>query len=567
MKKRPLALSLLILFLSLSGCAETLKVKTSSGTIQGKEILVADNNIYPHPIWCGGGSELVYMPNFGDIASYNIRTSKSQKIAERSIMPLTCTQDVERLIYLDSEGIGWEDGSIEEETMGLWSYDFEAKEHRQLAIVYTNELAPFGESILSPDGKKLLLGKRPKKSIEPTEPTPKVIWSETKRAASSFTWLADSSGVVSSHWNSKLGRDVLDVSTFDPEKKAFTLDPGSSEILLSPVSIGNALYMKAWDGKSAGAREIVRCALDQEEQGASCETLFKSNGDIINFYILPDGETVVFTEKGGRCVKIIKRGDETPQCITPPGEHFVHNFSVSPDASLVAYTVKGKLYYRPFETEPKWGDSSAIFKEDEEGLLINRFKEHVKRDADTLYLKTESGAYRTYTNSQGCDPLSWCDYRFVDYFDDVGFYLLSLGTHERDDYLMISDREGKEYFIRARPHLSPDRGHLLTLWVCSTFSFCDDRATIWRVDGDEIVSEYTYKFEDSTFYAFVAWQDDKSVKLLKLTDSTDELCPGSDRMTIPVVLRFEEGGWQMHDDLKGRSVECGSENIDYNQFN
>lgn len=347
-KNKPIFISLffLVLLFSLS-CYGDAKAGQQGGSSLGKVILVAENSGYSRPIWCGGGELLAYTADWGDISFFNVKTGKSEEIKERSILPIVCTQDGERLIYLDSDGAGREDNTVEPGTLGLWTYEFKTNERRLLTIVYTEEVTPFGESILSPNGKKLYLGKRPKKSVEPIENAPEIIWSDTKRTASSFVWLPDSSGVVKSHWNRELERDVLDISFFTPEKRSITIDPRSHEIFLLPIGEEGALYMKVWDGTSVGAREIQRCALDLENNSASCESVLRRDRDILDFNLSPDGKDFLFTEKGGRCVKMIKGGKAG--CVTPPRDIFVYRFNISLDGRWIGYIADDEPFYKPFE--------------------------------------------------------------------------------------------------------------------------------------------------------------------------------------------------------------------------
>lgn len=339
----------LFLFIGLFGCAEQENGQGVSPT-PGKEILVAQDSGYSRPIWCGGGELLAYIADWSDISSYNIQTGQRVEIAERSILPIVCTPSGERLIYLDSDGAGWDDNSIEPGTLGLWTYEFKTKERRQLAIVYTEEVTPFGENILSPDGRKLFLGLRPKKRVELLESAPGIIWSATKRTASSFVWLPDSSGVVMSYWNEELGRDVLDISTFIPEKKTTRIDPRSKEIVLRRFDGDDGLYMKVWDSSSAGPREIKRCVLDMDKKEASCESVLKRDRDILDFDLSPDGKTIFFAEAGERCVKMIKGGGGA-RCIAPPGERFIYRVNISPDGRWVAYVADDKPFYKPYENQ------------------------------------------------------------------------------------------------------------------------------------------------------------------------------------------------------------------------
>lgn len=335
-----------LLLLGSSGCGEQEAGQRESFT-SGKEILVAEDSGYSSPIWCAAGELLAYTADWGDISFYNLKTGKSEEIKERSILPIVCTPGGERLIYLDSDGAGWENNTVEPGTLGLWIYEFKTKERILLAIVYTEEVTPFNESILSPDGKKLYLGKHPKKIVEPAENALEIVWSETLRTASSFVWLSDSSGWVLSHWNEKFGRDVLDISFLAPDKSSITIDPRSKEILLRRFDGDESIYLKVWDGSSAGAREIKRCSLDLENKSASCESVLKRDIDILDFDLSPDGKSLFFTEKDGKCVKEIKDGKV--KCITPERDIFVYRFRISPDGKWIGYIADDEPFYKPFE--------------------------------------------------------------------------------------------------------------------------------------------------------------------------------------------------------------------------
>ena len=349
MKKKIIVLFLIVLF-SISGCVGLKHLGDGAGEDSGEEILVARDAVYPRPIWCARGKVLVYMEDWSSIFFYDIRTGQKEEIAESSIMPLVCTPDGERLIYLDSDGAGWEDGSIEHGTLGAWIYEFKTKRRQQLAIIYTADVLPYSESILSPDGQKILLGRRPRASVEAPETAPEIIWSRNERTPSSTLWLADSSAVAKSYWDPELGRDIIEVLTLTPEKKTLKIDPRSTEIRLWQLNRQEMVYMKVWDAKTTEPSKVLRCALDLKNESASCETVLMRPGQIIDFDILPDGETMVFSEVGGRCVQSFRRGSTKATCITPPKNHFVHNFSVSPDGEWIAYIANNERSYRSHES-------------------------------------------------------------------------------------------------------------------------------------------------------------------------------------------------------------------------
>lgn len=205
--------------------------------------------------------------------------------------------------------------------------------------------------------------------------------------------------------------------------------------------------------------------------------------------------------------------------------------------------------------------------EGQETLRIERFKENVRRDGDTLYLKVESGAYLTLKDPKSCDLYLPCDYEFVDYYSDQGFYLIFAGYYESQDYIMISDKDGKEYSVNHLPILSPDKERFISASACE--AFCINGVFIWRIVDGDLVSELFYKpFEppvnEYALYSFIEWTDNKTILLSKYIRSIKEFCPKTLDMTHPVVLKLEDGEWRFYEDLSRDTVKCGPNEINTN---
>jgi len=206
-------------------------------------------------------------------------------------------------------------------------------------------------------------------------------------------------------------------------------------------------------------------------------------------------------------------------------------------------------------------DGAVQIEEGHEMLRIERYKENVRRDGDTLYLKVGSGAYLAFKDTQSCDPPLPCDYEFVDYYSDLGFYLIFAGYYEGEDYIMISDRDGKEYSVKELPRLSPGKERVVSVSACD--AFCINGVFIWRIVDDGLVSELFYEPEEYARYSFIKWKDDNTIELAKKIYSTEQLCPEFDFMTVPVTLRLEEGGWKFYDDLSRSNIRCGPGQINF----
>ncbi len=124
---------------------------------------------------------------------------------------------------------------------------------------------------------------------------------------------------------------------------------------------------------------------------------------------------------------------------------------------------------------------------------------------------------------------------------------------------MISDKDGKEYSVKELPIFSPDNERVVSVSACEVY--CNNGVFIWRILGDELVSELFYEPDVYARYSFIKWKGNKTIELDKNVHSTEQSCPKSDFMIMPVTLRLEEDGWKFYDDLSNRNIRCGPEHI------
>ncbi|NIQ06855.1 MAG: hypothetical protein GWO20_14355, partial [Candidatus Korarchaeota archaeon] len=141
----------------------------------------------------------------------------------------------------------------------------------------------------------------------------------------------------------------------------------------------------------------------------------------------------------------------------------------------------------------KGPDGTVQNEEDEEMLRIERFKENVRRDGDTLYLKLDSGDYLGLSDLTDCSRWETCTlYRFVDYLEDVGIYLVSVDYYEGFEYLMVSAKSGEKYMVPAFPKFSPDRKRFVAVSADDS-GYNENGVFVWRLEDDGIVSELSYR--------------------------------------------------------------------------
>jgi hypothetical protein len=188
---------------------------------------------------------------------------------------------------------------------------------------------------------------------------------------------------------------------------------------------------------------------------------------------------------------------------------------------------------------------------------ISEHKENVKREGDTLLLKSKSGAYISMKDSPKCKNYETClSYKFVDYFKNVGFYVVHSIHWEGGGVIMISEIDGRKYYVYDLPMLSPDNKHIITVPHDIDAGYDENGVFIWRIEGTELIQEFSFVPTGYVWYEFIEWKDNSHIKLKKGLHSSKKLCPESSLMTVPVSLKIEADGWKFYEDLTPDSVDC-----------
>lgn len=188
---------------------------------------------------------------------------------------------------------------------------------------------------------------------------------------------------------------------------------------------------------------------------------------------------------------------------------------------------------------------------------IEKYKDMVKREGDTLLLKSESGSYIPLKNSPGCENFETCfSFIFVDYFEDLGFFLVNGYYWEGGGVMMVSESDGKQYHIRKLPIFSPDRKRLVTVPDDIDAGWGENGIFLWRIESKKLIQEFSFEPMEYATYEFIRWKDNKHIELKKWLHSSKELCPENKYMIIPASLEMEDDGWKLYKYPSPDSVEC-----------
>ncbi len=192
---------------------------------------------------------------------------------------------------------------------------------------------------------------------------------------------------------------------------------------------------------------------------------------------------------------------------------------------------------------------------------INKYKKRVKRIGDTLYLKTRSGTDAIFKDTpEGISLLYIETHQFMYYLPDHDLYFIKITFYEVDGVLMVSGKTGEKTHIGDLPTISPDKKWLLTVLLGDDMT---SKSTInmWRISDGEFAQVLEHEPKDDIYrqFSFVRWQDDKTIVISEFTETTKDLCPDSNFMTIPVFIKLEKDGWKIYEDLSPETAKCGSQ--------
>jgi len=180
------------------------------------------------------------------------------------------------------------------------------------------------------------------------------------------------------------------------------------------------------------------------------------------------------------------------------------------------------------------------------GEAIERFQltkgvKGVARSDGSLLIQVEDGHLVHLNNQSPGDPQGFA-YQYIEYFPQIGFHLIHKQYYEGDDFLMVSDADGGRYFIPGVPHVSPNKKLVVVVVGCE--AYCTNGVFIFFVRDGTLSPSFWFEPDEYALYSFVSWNSNESIALTKIVHADTKQCPGSQFMTVPVVLKKAEGPWK-----------------------
>ena len=192
-----------------------------------------------------------------------------------------------------------------------------------------------------------------------------------------------------------------------------------------------------------------------------------------------------------------------------------------------------------------------------ETVQIATHNERVKREGDSLLLKSRSGTVFTLKDDLVCEKSDDCAFfKFLDYFEDTGFYLVKGYYGKRIDHFMVSVSDGEKYFIHELPKFSPDKRRLIAITSASNRGYEKTGIYLWRVDGTKLIPEFSFEPDSYDTYKFKRWKNDGFIVLERWTLPSGGPCREGSFLLIDTELKMGDEGWKLSENFKPGSPNC-----------
>ncbi len=337
-----------LVLLSSFPCYAEVKAGQRDSSTLGKEILVAKDlgggdDVY-YTRWCGNNA-LIYKRVNAGVEWVDIHTRERIKIKiDYDDLPLNCTPDSQKLLFYydksrrDNEEIdeaneltprvfGWRDN-----TEDIYIYEPRSGKRTNLATARRSTLY----EALSPDGTKVLLGRKYKGIFKRGAPEWEGVWFTENWTSAHARWFPDLSGVVT---NGQLSDDKICVEKFGENgwAKCFDLESGSDKF---KVGRDSRIYYLAIDGNiwEPHNNHLYQCDIENKE--LKCKRILKEFDDVLpSFDFLSNGDIIFQDRVRYDCIWRATPGQSNARCVILPEfkDDSVSLIGISPDGRWLAF--------------------------------------------------------------------------------------------------------------------------------------------------------------------------------------------------------------------------------------
>ncbi|MBI1911208.1 MAG: hypothetical protein HYS21_04340 [Deltaproteobacteria bacterium] len=279
--------------------------------------------------------------------------------------PLNCTPDGKWVIYVDRKSWRIDKGRVEPDdedfegshdwlgyVVDLYRYEVSTGKVEKFA---TRRDRPEFADVISPDGKKALLGGTHNTPFKMPEPAWEMRWLKSEWTHLDPIWLADSSGIVTmildEGSNVSLGVEIFGESGWakefipgrDLDIKGQLGDAVAIKNKTISLSTGES-YSEVKMGREMGRDRYYFYTCDIKQSGLNCKEIlqFDLRHTHIRYATLPGGD-IVYKESDDKCIRRFSQSRATTECILD-GPDMGGFYGLSPDGTRIVY----QRYWKKF---------------------------------------------------------------------------------------------------------------------------------------------------------------------------------------------------------------------------
>jgi serine/threonine protein kinase len=164
------------------------------------------------------------------------------------------------------------------------------------------------------------------------------------------------------------------------------------------------------------------------------------------------------------------------------------------------------------------------------------YKALAARSGKSLELTLKNGGRVTLLDAdKEADSMFYC---LREYLPDIGYFVLHRQYYEGNTYLLVDDRQGRQFEVTGLPLVSPDRKRLVVASIGLDAAYSINKLTVLRLDEGGLETEATFDPQDWG-PSDVEWVDGETIRFM-MNRATDE--PGNYRKT-PARAIYSGGKW------------------------
>jgi hypothetical protein len=181
-----------------------------------------------------------------------------------------------------------------------------------------------------------------------------------------------------------------------------------------------------------------------------------------------------------------------------------------------------------------------------ENACLEQLRDFAERNGDDLRLRFRDGSTRTYRNlPEDCERGSsehCVKYELAGYFPRHALLLLRASHREGGEWLLVSDRDGRETKIVAPPRYSPGGQWLASASAGRGPAGGGNGIDIVPTSSDPAMRGFRYRVPDGdgAAYEFLTWDGDDRLRL------NVTFAAAGETKTAPAEVVRVNGAWQLN---------------------